>query len=60
MAVPQSAVEEGAIKHADPDMLVAYEHGRHPYDSVEEAKEAVAKDELSVVGFEFVLEDLIG
>ena len=59
MGVPESAVEEGAILHPDPDVLTGYAHGFHPYNSVEEAQEAVESDELSLVGFEFVLEDLV-
>lgn len=59
MGVPESAVEEGAVLHPDPDILTGYAHGFHDYDSVEEAKQAVANGELSVVGFEFVLEDLV-
>jgi len=59
MAVPESAVKEAWVKHPDPDILTGYAHGFHPYDSVDEAREAVSNDELSLVGFEFVLEDLV-
>lgn len=59
MTVPKSAIKEGALLHPDPDILTGYAHGFHNYDTIEEAQEAVANDELSVVGFEFVLEDLV-
>lgn len=59
MPVPDSAIKEGAILHPDPDVLTSYRFGFHPYDSVEGAKQAVSNDELSLVEFEFVLEDLV-
>lgn len=59
MAVPESAVVEGAVSHPDPDVLVSYKHGFHDYGSIEEASDAVVNDELSLLAFEFVLEDLV-
>lgn len=51
--------QEGFIFHPDPDMLTAYELGRHEYRNTDEAKEAYVEGDLSHIEFRAVLDDLL-